>query len=159
MFPYYGHKITIEGTWRDWCDDNKKADKYWSIDNEIGGYVRPAEVKAGPSGSDVVLSWQKQGYNKSSKANGKWVVYKVDGKDYAKLGEKLVGDCSFAISKKKFECGGTYCIAFLPMVSTRQLRRAAFRRNSFWVDMLKRMTCARGVATASCITRLDSRKW
>lgn len=114
VFPYYGHKITIEGTWRDWCDDKKKADKYWSIDNEICGYVRPAEVKAGPSGSDVVLSWQKQGYNKSSKANGKWVVYKVDGKGYAKLGEKLVGDCSFAISKKKFECGGTYCIAFLP---------------------------------------------
>lgn len=114
VFPYYGHKITIEGTWRDWCDDKKKADKYWSIDNEIGGYVRPAEVKAGPSGSDVVLSWQRQGYNKSSKANGKWVVYKVDGKDYAKLGEKPVGDCSFAISKKKFECGGTYCIAFLP---------------------------------------------
>lgn len=114
VFPYYGHKITIEGTWRDWCDDKKKADKYWSIDNEIGGYVRPAEVKAGPSGSDVVLSWQRQGYNKSSKANGKWVVYKVDGKDYAKLGEKPVGVCSFAISKKKFECGGTYCIAFLP---------------------------------------------
>lgn len=114
VFPYYGHKITIEGTWRDRCDDKKKADKYWSIDNEICGYVRPAEVKAGPSGSDVVLSWQKQGYNKSSKDNGKWVVYKVDGKDYAKLGEKLIGDCSFAISKKKFECGGTYCIAFLP---------------------------------------------
>lgn len=114
VFPYYGHKITIEGTWRDRCDDNKKADKYWSIDNEIGGYVRPAEVKAGPSGSDVVLSWQKQGYNKSSKANGKWVVYKVDGKDYAKLGEKPIGDCSFPVSKKKFECGGTYCIAFLP---------------------------------------------
>lgn len=115
VFPYYGHKITIEGMWRDRCDDNKKADKYWSIDNEIDGYVRPAEVKAGPSGSDVVLSWQRQGYNKSSKANGKWVVYKVDGKDYAKLGEKPVGDCSFAISKKKFECGGTYCIAFLPV--------------------------------------------
>lgn len=114
VFPYYGHKITIEGTWRDRCDDPKKAGEYKSIDNEIGGYVRPAEVKAGPSGSDVVLSWQRQGYNKSSKANGKWVVYKVDGKDYAKLGEKLVGDCSFAISKKKFECGGTYCIAFLP---------------------------------------------
>ena len=114
VFPYYGHKITIEGTWRDRCDDKKKADKYWSIDNEIEGYVRPAEVKAGPSGSDVVLSWQKQGYNKSSKANGKWVVYKVDGKDYAKLVEKPVGDCSYAIPKKKFECGGTYCIAFLP---------------------------------------------
>lgn len=114
VFPYYGHKITIEGKWRDWCDDKKKADKYWSIDNEIEGYVRPAEVKAGPSGSDVVLSWQKQGYNKSSKANGKWVVYKVDGKDYAKLGEKLIDKCSFAIPKKKFECGGTYCIAFLP---------------------------------------------
>lgn len=114
VFPYYGHKITIEGTWRDRCDDKKKADKYWSIDNEIDGYVRPAEVKAGPSGSEVVLSWQKQGYNTSSKANGKWVVYKVDGKDYAKLGEKPVGVCSFAISKKKFECGGTYCIAFLP---------------------------------------------
>lgn len=115
VFPYYGHKITIEGTWRDRCDDKKKADKYWSIDNEIDGYVRPAEVKAGPSGSEVVLSWQRQGYNTSSKANGKWVVYKVDGKDYAKLGEKPVGDCSFAISKKKFECGGTYCIAFLPV--------------------------------------------
>lgn len=114
VFPYYGHKITIEGNWRDRCDDKKKADKYWSIDNEIGGYVRPAEVKAGPSGSNVVLSWQKQGYNKLSKDNGKWVVYKVDGKDYAKLGERPVGDCSFAISKKKFECGGTYCIAFLP---------------------------------------------
>lgn len=114
VFPYYGHKITIEGTWRDRCDDKKKADKYWSIDNEIGGYVRPAEVKAGPSGSDVVLSWQKQGYNELSKDKGKWVVYKVDGKDYAKLGEKPVGVCSFAISKKKFECGGTYCIAFLP---------------------------------------------
>lgn len=114
VFPYYGHKITIEGTWRDRCDDKKKAGEYRYIDNEIDGYVRPAEVKAGPSGSDVVLSWQKQGYNKSSKANGKWVVYKVDGKDYAKLGEKLVGDCSFAIPKKKFECGGTYCIAFLP---------------------------------------------
>lgn len=114
VFPYYGHKITIEGTWRDRCDDPKKAGEYKSIDNEIGGYVRPAEVKAGPSGSDVVLSWKKQGYNESSKANGKWVVYKVDGKDYAKLGEKPVGVCSFAISKKKFECGGTYCIAFLP---------------------------------------------
>lgn len=115
VFPYYGHKITIEGTWRDRCDDKKKAGEYKSIDNEIGGYVRPAEVKAGPSGSDVVLSWQKQGYNESSKDNGKWVVYKVDGKDYAKLGEKPVGNCSFAISKKKFECGGTYCIAFLPV--------------------------------------------
>lgn len=114
VFPYYGHKITIEGTWRDRCDDKKKAGEYRYIDNEIDGYVRPAEVKAGPSGSDVVLSWQKQGYNESSKDNGKWVVYKVDGKDYAKLGEKPVGDCSFAISKKKFECGGTYCIAFLP---------------------------------------------
>lgn len=114
VFPYYGHKITIEGTWRDRCDDPKKAGEYKYIDNEIGGYVRPAEVKAGPSGSDVVLSWQKQGYNESSKDNGKWVVYKVDGKDYAKLGEKPIGDCSFAISKKKFECGGTYCIAFLP---------------------------------------------
>lgn len=114
VFPYYGHKITIEGTWRDRCDDKKKAGEYKSIDNEIGGYVRPAEVKAGPSGSDVVLSWQRQGYNESSKDNGKWVVYKVDGKDYAKLGEKPVGVCSFAISKKKFECGGTYCIAFLP---------------------------------------------
>lgn len=114
VFPYYGHKITIEGTWRDRCDDKKKAGEYRYIDNEIGGYVRPAEVKAGPSGSDVVLSWQRQGYNESSKANGKWVVYKVDGKDYAKLGEKPVGNCSFAISKKKFECGGTYCIAFLP---------------------------------------------
>lgn len=114
VFPYYGHKITIEGTWRDRCDDKKKAGEYKSIDNEIGGYVRPAEVKAGPSGSDVVLSWQRQGYNESSKANGKWVVYKVDGKDYAKLGEKPVGNCSFAIPKKKFECGGTYCIAFLP---------------------------------------------
>ena len=114
VFPYYGHKITIEGTWRDRCDDKKKAGEYRYIDNEIDGYVRPAEVKAGPSGSDVVLSWQRQGYNESSKTNGKWVVYKVDGKDYAKLGEKLVGDCSFAISKKKFECGGTYCIAFLP---------------------------------------------
>lgn len=115
VFPYYGHKITIEGTWRDRCDDPKKADKYWFIDNEIDGYVRPAEVKAGPSGSDVVLSWQKQGYNELSKDKGKWVVYKVDGKDYAKLGEKPVGVCSFAISKKKFECGGTYCIAFLPV--------------------------------------------
>lgn len=115
VFPYYGHKITIEGTWRDRCDDKKKAGEYKSIDNEIEGYVRPAEVKAGPSGSDVVLSWQRQGYNTSSKANGKWVVYKVDGKDYAKLGEKPVGVCSFAISKKKFECGGTYCIAFLPV--------------------------------------------
>lgn len=114
VFPYYGHKITIEGTWRDRCDDPKKAGEYKSIDNEIGGYVRPAEVKAGPSGSDVVLSWQKQGYNELSKDKGKWVVYKVDGKDYAKLGEKPVGVCSFAISKKKFECGGTYCIAFLP---------------------------------------------
>lgn len=114
VFPYYGHKITIEGTWRDRCDDKKKAGEYKSIDNEIGGYVRPAEVKAGPSGSDVVLSWQKQGYNELSKDKGKWVVYKVDGKDYAKLGEKPVGVCSFAISKKKFECGGTYCIAFLP---------------------------------------------
>lgn len=114
VFPYYGHKITIEGTWRDRCDDKKKADKYWSIDNEIDGYVRPAEVKAGPSGSDVVLSWQRQGYNELSKDKGKWVVYKVDGKDYAKLGEKPVGVCSFPVSKKKFECGGTYCIAFLP---------------------------------------------
>lgn len=114
VFPYYGHKITIEGTWRDRCDDPKKAGEYKYIDNEIGGYVRPAEVKAGPSGSDVVLSWQKQGYNELSKDKGKWVVYKVDGKDYAKLGEKPVGVCSFAISKKKFECGGTYCIAFLP---------------------------------------------
>lgn len=114
VFPYYGHKITIEGTWRDRCDDPKKAGEYKSIDNEIGGYVRPAEVKAGPSGSDVVLSWQRQGYNELSKDKGKWVVYKVDGKDYAKLGEKPVGVCSFAISKKKFECGGTYCIAFLP---------------------------------------------
>lgn len=114
VFPYYGHKITIEGTWRDWCDDKKKAGEYKYIDNEIGGYVRPAEVKAGPSGSDVVLSWQRQGYNELSKDKGKWVVYKVDGKDYAKLGEKPVGVCSFAISKKKFECGGTYCIAFLP---------------------------------------------
>lgn len=158
VFPYYGHKITIEGTWRDRCDDKKKADKYWSIDNEIDGYVRPAEVKAGPSGSEVVLSWQKQGYNESSKANGKWVVYKVDGKDYAKLGEKPVGDCSFAISKKKFECGGTYCIAFLPVGFDAATPASGLSAELILGGHAEKNDVCQRCATASCITRLDSRK-
>lgn len=101
----------------------------------------------------------KQGYNKSSKDNGKWVVYKVDGKDYAKLGERPVGDCSFAISKKKFECGGTYCIAFLPDGFNAATPASGLSAELILGGHAEKMTCARGVATASCITRLDSMKW
>ncbi len=80
-FSFFGHKITIEGKWRDKCDDKNRADKVWTLDNTLNGFVSPVRMATTIQGGNVLLSWQTERYNASASTDGNWVVSKCkDGK-------------------------------------------------------------------------------
>lgn len=45
-FSYYGHKISVRGLWQD--NSGAPITKYVSLDNTIGGYVRPTKLNVRP---------------------------------------------------------------------------------------------------------------
>ena len=112
-FSYYGHKITVKGTWQD-RSSGSVVEKNVALDNTINGFVRPINLKAQPSGSNMVFSWEQEGYNPSASTDGKWIVYKHEGDNNVKLGEAAANENSLSIEKKQYSCSKGYIMTFLP---------------------------------------------
>ena len=112
-FSYYGHKITVKGKWQD-KSSGSVVEKDVALDNTINGFVRPVNLKAQPSGSNMVFSWEQQGYNPSASTDGKWIVYKREGDNNVKLGEVAANEQSLSVENVLFSCSNDYIVAFLP---------------------------------------------
>ena len=121
-FSFFGHKITVEGKWRDKCDDKNRADKVWTLDNALNGFVRPVRMATTVQGGNVLLSWQTERYNASASTDGNWVVSKrKDGK--REVVQKQPGGVnSAAIVCKNFDCLATYDVTFLPSTCSDAVR-------------------------------------
>ena len=114
-FSYYGHKITVKGKWQD-QGSGSLVTKDVALDNIINGFVRPINLKAQPSGGNMVFSWEQEGYNPSASTLGKWIVYKREGDNNVKLGEAAANEHSLSIEKKQYSCSKDYIMTFLPNV-------------------------------------------
>ena len=114
-FSYYGHKITVKGKWQD-RSSGTVVEKNVALDNTINGFVRPINLKAQPSGGNMVFSWEQEGYNPSASTLGKWIVYKREGDNNVKLGEAAANEHSLSIEKKQYSCSKDYIMTFLPNV-------------------------------------------
>ena len=114
-FSYYGHKITVKGKWQD-RSSGSSVTKDVTLDNTINGFVRPINLKAQPSGGNMVFSWEQEGYNPSASTDGKWIVYKREGDNNVKLGEVAANEHSLSIEKKQYSCSNGYIMTFLPNV-------------------------------------------
>ena len=112
-FSYYGHKITVKGKWQD-QGSGSLVTKDVVLDNIINGFVRPINLKAQPSGGNMVFSWEQEGYNPSASTDGKWIVYKREGDNNVKVGEVAVNEQSLSIEKKQYSCSKDYIMTFLP---------------------------------------------
>ena len=112
---YYGHKITVKGKWQD-QGSGSLVTKDVVLDNIINGFVRPINLKAQPSGGNMVFSWEQEGYNPSASTLGKWIVYKREGDNNVKLGEAAANEHSLSIEKKLYSCSNGYIMTFLPNV-------------------------------------------
>ena len=114
-FSYYGHKITVKGKWQD-KSSGTVVEKNVALDNTINGFVRPINLKAQPSGGNMVFSWEQEGYNSSASTDGKWIVYKREGDNNVKVGEVAANEHSLSIEKKQYSCSNGYIMTFLPNV-------------------------------------------
>ena len=114
-FSYYGHKITVKGKWQD-QGSGSLVTKDVALDNIINGFVRPVNLKAQPSGGNMVFSWEQEGYNPSASTLGKLIVYKREGDNNVKLGEAAANEHSLSIEKKQYSCSKDYIMTFLPNV-------------------------------------------
>ena len=114
-FSYYGHKITVKGKWQD-RSSGSSVTKDVALDNTINGFVRPVNLKAQPSGENMVFSWEQEGYNPSASTDGKWIVYKREGDNNVKVGEVAANEHSLSIEKKQYSCSNGYIMTFLPNV-------------------------------------------
>ena len=114
-FSYYGHKITVKGKWQD-RSSSSVVEKDVALDDTINGFVRPINLKAQPSGDNMVFSWEQEGYNNNASTVGKWIVYKRVGNNNINLGEVAANEHSLSIEKKKnlYRCSRDYIITFLP---------------------------------------------
>ena len=114
-FSFYGHKITVKGKWQD-RSSGSSVTKDVALDNTINGFVRPINLKAQPTGSNMVFSWEQEGYNPSASTDGKWIVYKREGDNNVKVGEVAANEHSLSIEKKQYSCSKDYIMTFLPNV-------------------------------------------
>ena len=112
-FSYYGHKITVKGKWQD-QSSGSVVEKNVTLANDINGFVRPINLKAQPSGGNMVFSWEQEGYNPSASTLGKWIVYKREGDNNVTLGEAAANEHSLSIEKKQYSCSKDYIMTFLP---------------------------------------------
>ena len=115
-FSYYGHKISVRGIWQDNSRGNSISEDV-SLDNSIGGYVRPTKLKVSSFDSRKMrLSWEIQDYNGLASKEGSWIIYKCENGKREKVGSKVYNDnfFSFDIEKKKYNCSATYDVTFQP---------------------------------------------
>ena len=113
-FSYYGHKISVRGLWQD--NSGAPITKYVSLDNTIGGYVRPTKLKVWSVDSRKMrLSWEIQDYNGLASKDGNWIIYKCENGKREKVGSKVYNYYfSYDIYKEKYNCSATYDVTFQP---------------------------------------------
>ena len=113
-FSYYGHKISVRGLWQD--NSGAPITKYVSLDNTIGGYVRPTNLKVWSyDSSKMRLSWGIQDYNGLASKEGSWIIYKCENGKREKVGSKVYNVYfSYDIDKEKYNCSATYDVTFQP---------------------------------------------
>ena len=115
-FSYYGHKISVRGLWQD-NSGRYPITKYVSLDNTIGGYVRPTKLKVWSyDSSRMRLSWEIQDYNGLASKEGSWIIYKCENGKRERIGSMEYNDnfFNFNIQKKKYNCSATYDVTFKP---------------------------------------------
>ena len=115
-FSYYGHKISVKGLWQDYSGAYSKTE-YVSLDNTIGGYVRPTKLNVRSfDSSKMRLSWKIQDYNGLASKKGSWIIYKCENGKRERIGSMEYYDniFNFDIYKKKYNCSATYDVTFKP---------------------------------------------
>ena len=114
-FSYYGHKISVRGLWQDNSGAHPITD-YVSLDNTIGGYVRPTKLNVSPfDNRKMRLSWDIQDYNGLASKEGNWIIYKCENGKRERVGGKVYDtNFIFDIDKKKYNCSATYDVTFQP---------------------------------------------
>ena len=117
-FSYYGHKISVRGLWQD--NSGAPITKYVSLDNTIGGYVRPTKLKVWSVDSRKMrLSWEIQDYNGLASKEGNWIIYKCENGKRERVGSKVYNYYfSYDIYKEKYNCSATYDVTFQPIQFT-----------------------------------------
>ena len=113
-FSYYGHKISVRGLWQD--NSGAPITKYVSLDNTIGGYVRPTKLNVRPfDNRKMRLSWKIQDYNGLASKEGNWIIYKCENGKRERVGGKVYDtNFIFDIYKKMYNCSATYDVTFQP---------------------------------------------
>ncbi len=114
-FSYRKHTVSVNGNWRDRCDDSKYNDKIWDLQNTLHGFVYPTKLDVSRLGRDVEFTWEYSGWDNNENSKGKWVLYKKENGTSV----KQVEDTSpyikhFTIPDKDFRCLATYYLTFLP---------------------------------------------
>ena len=115
-FSYYGHKISVRGFWED-NSGRYPITEYVSLDNTIGGYVRPTKLNVRSfDSSKMRLSWKIQDYNGLASKKGSWIIYKCENGKRERIGAMEYYDnlFNFDIKKKKYNCSATYDVTFKP---------------------------------------------
>ena len=115
-FSYYGHKISVRGLWQD-NSGRYPITEYVSLDNTIGGYVRPTKLNVRSfDSSKMRLSWKIQDYNGLASKKGSWIIYKCENGKRERIGSMEYYDnfFNFDIQKKKYNCSATYDVTFKP---------------------------------------------
>ena len=115
-FSYYGHKISVRGLWQD-NSGRYPITENVSLDNTIGGYVRPTKLNVRSfDSSKMRLSWKIQDYNGLASKKGSWIIYKCENGKRERIGNMEYYDnfFNFDIYKKKYNCSATYDVTFNP---------------------------------------------
>ena len=57
-FSYRKHTVSVNGMWRDRCDDKKYGDKTWDLQNTLHGFIYPTNLDISKIGYDVKFTWE-----------------------------------------------------------------------------------------------------
>ena len=115
-FSYRRHTVSVNGNWRDRCDDSKYNDKIWDLQNTLHGFVYPTNLEISKFRNDVLFTWGMSGWQDSENIKGKWVLYKKENGTSVKQAEVTdpTTQGSITIAAKNFRCLATYYFTFLP---------------------------------------------
>ena len=114
-FSYRKHTVSVNGNWRDRCDDSKYNDKIWDLQNTLHGFIYPINLDISRIGRDVEFTWTYPGWDNNESSKGKWVLYKKEnGKCVKQVEDTSPYIKHFTIAGKDFRCLATYYLTFLP---------------------------------------------
>ena len=115
-FSYRKHTVSVNGNWRDRCDDSKYNDKIWDLQNTLHGFVYPTNLEISKFRNDVLFTWGMSCWQDSENIKGKWVLYKKENGTSVKQAEVTdpTTKGSITIAAKNFRCFATYYLTFLP---------------------------------------------